>query len=89
MKLLNTNSLASILVISALSIGTASAMTERHTTPLAGAIGISSVDLRVTIEDGTATIFGNVDSGSESGLVSQYVAGMDGVDKVINLISVN
>lgn len=89
MKLLNKTTITSLLLVSALSIGTASAMTERHTTPLSGAIGISSVDLRVTVEDGVATIFGNVDSGAESGLATQYVAGMDGVAKVINLISVN
>ena len=89
MKLFNKTTFASMLVIGALSVGTASAMTDRHTTPLTGALGTSSVDLRVTVEDGVAYLFGNVDSGIESGLVEQHVAGLDGVDKVINLISVN
>lgn len=89
MKLSKTSAFASLLLIGALSVGTASAMTDRHTTQLSGVVGISSVDLRVTVEDGVAYIFGNVDSGAESGLATQHVAGIEGVDKVVNLISVN
>lgn len=89
MRLLNKTTVASLLLIGSMSIGTASAMTGSHTTHLATVIGVSSVDLRVTVEDGVATLFGNVDSGAELSQAKRYVASLDGIDKVINHITVN
>ena len=89
MKLFNKATLASLFVIGALAAGTASAMTDRHTTELTGVLSTSSVNLRVTVEDGVAYLFGNVDSAIESGHAARHVAGIEGVNKVINLITVN
>jgi len=71
--------IASVLAFAA--VGTASA---NFSIP-----GVSSTDLNVRIDNGVATIFGNVDSGVEEALAKNYVEDLDGVDKVIDLITHN
>jgi len=71
-----------LLIASALvfaSVGTASA---NIVIP-----GVSSTDLDVRIDNGVATLFGNVDSGVEEAMAKNYVAGLDGVDRVIDLVT--
>ena len=46
-----------------------------------------SANLNLQIENGVATLFGNVDSSSERILAERLVAGMDGVEKVHNLLT--
>ena len=90
MKLLNTKTLAALAITGALSIGTASAMgLDSGTQPLNSVVGVSSANISVNLDDGVATLFGNVDSGAESALAASHVAKLDGVEQVINLITYN
>ena len=90
MKLLNTKTIAALLITGAMSVGTASAMTlDSGTTQLNSIAGVSSANIRVNVKDGVATLFGNVDSGSEAALAANHVAMQDGISKVRNLISIN
>ncbi len=90
MKLLNTKTLTAVLVAGALSIGTASAMgLSQGTQALTSVVGVSSAAISVNVDDGVATLFGNAESGSEAALAASHVARLDGVDKVINLITYN
>ena len=90
MKLLNTKTLAALAITGALSIGTASAMgLNAGTQPLDSVIGVSSANLSVSLNDGVATLFGNAESGAESALAASHVAKIDGVERVINLITYN
>jgi len=89
MKLLNTKTIATLLVAGAMSIGTASAMTKVETTPLNSIVGVSSSNLNVRVADGVATLFGTVENGSEKALAKSYVEKMAGVDKVIDLVILN
>jgi len=88
MKLFNKKTLASSLVLAAMSIGTASAMTS-HTAPLTGAVGVSGAELNVRVEEGIATLFGNVDSHIEVQLAKNYLNSMQGIHKVIDQVTVN
>jgi osmotically-inducible protein OsmY len=73
-----------------MAAGTASAMgLSQGTQPLDSIVGVSSASLSVNVRDGVATVFGNVESGSEAALAKAYVSQMDGVERVINLITVN
>jgi len=49
--------------------------------------GISSTNLNVSVKDGVATLFGNTESASERQLAERHVAKLEGVDKVINLVT--
>ena len=90
MKLINVKTLAALALTSALSIGSASAMgLNIGTQPVNQIIGVSSASLSVTVNDGVATLFGSTDSGAEAALAEAKVAQMEGVDRVINLISWN
>ncbi len=88
MKLFNKKSFAALAVLGALSIGTASAMSTTSM-PLTSIVGVSSASVQVRITDGVATLFGNVESGSEAAIAQAYVANLDNVDKVINQLLIN
>ena len=90
MKLFNSKTLAALAITGALSIGTASAMgLNAGTQSLDSVIGVSSANLSVSLNDGVATLFGNAESGAESALAASHVAKIDGVERVLNLITYN
>ena len=90
MNILNTKTFTAIALTGALSIGTASAMgLDSGIKPLASVVGVSAPSVSVNIQDGVATLFGNVESNSEAQLAKTYVENIDGVDRVINLVTFN
>jgi osmotically-inducible protein OsmY len=90
MKLINSKSLTTLVLAGALSVGTASAMgLQQGTQALTSVVGVSSASIGVNVSDGTATLFGSAESGSEAALAEAHVAKLDGVEKVINLITFN
>ncbi len=90
MKLLNAKTLAALALTGAMSIGTASAMgLNIGTQPVNQIVGVSSASLSVTINDGVATLFGTTESGAEAALAETKISRMDGVDRVINLVTWN
>lgn len=90
MKLLNTKAFAAIAVTGALSIGTASAMgLDSGTKSLDSVIGVNSASISYKVQDGVATLFGSADSSFESALAKKHVQNIDGVDRVINLVTYN
>lgn len=90
MKLVNIKTVAALVVAGFMSVGSASAMMlDNGNSPLNSVDGVSSANLTVNFKNGVATVFGDVDSGVESALAANYVADMDGVTRVVNLISVN
>lgn len=90
MKFINSKTIASLLVLGAMSIGTASAaIPEGRTVPLTGVIGVQSTDLTIRIKDGVATLFGDVETRGEAALAKSYVEKLEGVDKVRNLVVIN
>ena len=90
MKLFNVKTIAALAITGALSVGTASAMgLDAGTRSLNSVIGVSSASLSVNLDDGVATLFGNVESGAEAALAASHVAKLDGVEQVINLITYN
>jgi mevalonate kinase len=85
-----SKSIAALAIAGALSIGTASAMgLSSGTQPLDSIVGVSSASISVNLTDGVATLFGNVESGAESALAANHVEKIEGVDRVINLITHN
>lgn len=90
MKFINAKSIAALALTGALSIGTASAMgLDSGTKPLNSIVGVNSTSLSYNVRDGVATLFGNADSSFESALAKNHVEQIDGVDRVINLITYN
>ena len=90
MKLFNVKTIAALAITGALSIGTASAMgLDVGTKPLDSIIGVTSATLSVTVNDGVATVWGTTDSGAEAAIAANQVAQMEGVDRVINLVTWN
>ena len=90
MKSLTTKTFAALALTGALSIGTASAMgLDSGTKPLGSVIGVNAPNVSVKIDDGVATLFGNVESFSEASLAQAHVENIDGVDRVINLVTYN
>ena len=90
MKILNAKSFAALALVSAMSVGTASAMgLNIGTKPVNQIVGVSSATLSVTVNDGVATLFGTTESGAEAALAETKVAQMEGVDRVINLVTWN
>ena len=81
------NSFTAITLVTALFAGSASAMVT--SAPLSSVVGLSGVGVNYTIDDGVAMLFGHVDSGIEAALAQSHIEKMEGVDKVINLITVN
>jgi len=82
MKLFNKTAIASVLVLGSLAMGPASAITLNS---LPGVTG-SSIQVHIDRE-GVATLFGQTDSGAEKGIAERHVAKLDGVEKVINLVT--
>ena len=90
MKTLSTKTIAALAITGALSIGSASAMgLNAGTKPLDTIVGISSPSVYVKIDDGVATLFGNVESSFDSNLAENHVENIEGVDRVINLVTYN
>jgi hypothetical protein len=90
MKLLNAKTLAAVALTGALSIGTASAMgLSTGTQPLNSVVGVNSASISYKVQDGVATLFGTTDSKSESQLAQYHIENIDGVDRVINLVTFN
>jgi len=79
MKFLTKTAIATLMVLG--TMGAANAATL-DTIP-----GISSTNLNVTVKDGVATLFGNTDSASERKLAERHVAKLEGVERVINLVT--
>lgn len=79
MKLLKQITIATVLVLG--SIGAASA-TTLETLP-----GVTGTNINLRIDNGVATLFGQADSGGESKIAERHVAKMEGVDRVINLVT--
>ena len=79
MKLFKTTALATVLVLG--SIGAASAVT------LDNLPGVTGPNINVKIDNGVATLFGQADSGSDKQIAERYVANIEGVNKVINLVT--
>jgi hypothetical protein len=85
-----SKSIAALAIAGALSIGTASAMgLSAGTQPLDSIVGVSSASLSVTINDGVATLFGTTDSGAEAAIAANEVSQIEGVERVINLVTWN
>jgi hypothetical protein len=90
MKLLNAKTLAALALTGAMSIGTASAMgLNEGTQPLDSVVGVIGTSISVKVDDGVATLFGNADSFSEASLAESHVERIDGIDRVINLVTYN
>ena len=90
MKLRNTKTFAALALTAGMSVGTVSAMDlDSGTKFLHSVNGVSSPTLSYRVQDGVATLFGDTDSGFESNLAERHVAKIDGVDRVINLITYN
>ena len=87
----NVSKLAAAMVVAGImTAGTTSAMgLSQGTQALLSIVGVSSSSISVNVDDGVATLFGSADSGSEAALAENHVAKLDGVDKVINLITYN
>jgi len=80
MKLIKSTAIA--LVLGTFAMSSAQALTL-------DAPGVVSPSVNLTINDGVATLFGTVDSAPDRAFAEQHVAQMEGVQKVINLISYN
>ncbi len=62
---------------------------ENGSHSLNSVVGVSSTSVRFYLDEGLATIWGDVDSGVESAIAQRKVLHLDGVDKVINRITVH
>ncbi|OED38056.1 hypothetical protein AB833_21380 [Chromatiales bacterium (ex Bugula neritina AB1)] len=81
MKLLAPLILATVLV--------AGCATNTRVVHLSSLPGVNSTTLSVSItEDGVATLTGNVFAGEEARIAREHVAQMEGVERVIDLISI-
>ncbi len=87
----NVSKLAAAMVVAGImTAGTTSAMgLSQGTQALSSIVGVSSSSISVNVDNGVATLFGSADSGSDAALAENHVAKLDGVDKVINLITYN
>jgi len=79
MKLFTKTAIATVLVLG--SFGAANAAT------LDSIPGVTSPSVNVNVNDGVATLFGQVDTASERKLAERHVAKLEGVDRVINLVT--
>jgi hypothetical protein len=90
MNKMNKRAAIALGLTSAMSIGTATAkIPEIGTQPLRSVIEVSNPEVRITVQDGIATLFGNAESRAESLLAEEHAADIDGVEHVINLIEWN
>jgi len=77
MKTIKTLVAATLLTVFA--IGSAQALTVRDVT--------SSANVRITISNGVATIFGNVESSFDKELVARQAKQIEGVERINNLLT--
>ena len=73
---------ATIVIVGTLAAGSASAMIPASIDRLT-----SSVNVNVTVKNGVATLFGNVDSQFERLQIARAAAQLEGVDRVRNLLT--
>ena len=85
---LSTKTIAAVALIGAFSFGNAQAADIKNM-PLNSVIGVNSADLRVTIDNGIATLFGTVENGGEAALAQAHVKKLEGVDTVRSNILLN
>lgn len=81
MNVIKNSLIAAAFVTGAFTMGSASAIT------LDSIPGVSGSSLNVQVNNGVATLSGTADSGAERALVKAYVAKMDNVDRVIDLVT--
>lgn len=87
MKTLTIKTIAALALTGALSVGTASAMgLDSGVKSLNSVTGVSSTNIKYKVDNGVATLFGYVDSNTESALAVAHVGQIDGVERVINRI---
>jgi len=79
MKLLTKTAIATVMAMS--TLGAVNAKT------LDFIPGVTSPNVNVTVQEGVATLFGVVDTHSERKLAERHVAKLEGVDRVINLVT--
>lgn len=77
MKMIKT--LVAATLITTFAIGSAQALTVRDVT--------SSANVRIKVENGVATLWGNVESSFDRELVARQAKKIDGVERVNNLIT--
>jgi len=77
MKTIKT--LIAATLLTSFAMGSANALTVQDVT--------SSANVRVQVENGVATIFGNVESGFDKQLVAQQAKKIEGVERVRNLLT--
>jgi hypothetical protein len=88
MELLKTSLGSLTLATALLAGGSALAIVpESGTRPLPSIVGVTSPNVTVTFEGGTAIVSGSVDSSGEVQLIVSHLANLEGVDKVVNLIT--
>lgn len=89
MDILNTKTVLALGLTGAMSVGTAAAkVPDNHYVPAGHSIiSISSPNLRVTIYDGIATLFGTAESHAEAQAAEEEILDVEGVEHVINLIT--
>lgn len=78
MKLFTKTVIASALVLGSFAVNAAT---------LDSIPGVTAANVNYTVDNGVATLFGSVESKSESKMAERYIAQLDGVDRVINLIT--
>lgn len=88
MEILNTKAVLALGLSGALSVGNAAtSTTTEKTVSDRQIISVSSPDVRVTVYDGIATVFGNAVSSEEAIAMEHEILDVPGVDYVINLIT--
>jgi len=82
-------SAATLLLAVALTGMGSNAYAMKHSSTLTGVVGLSTHSINYTVDEGTATLIGDVDSHVEAALAVAELGKLEGVDRVINLLSVN
>lgn len=86
MKMLTKEAVASVLLLGVLAAGSAQARVENIS--LNGLVGVGGATLSARVEDGVAIVYGEVESGAEAALAYDYVASIEGVDEVLEQVSI-
>ncbi len=87
MEILNTKSILALGISGMISTSAAAAQLPGSVDGENNSIvSVSSNDLRVTVYDGIATLFGNAESAEEAELAEQQIRSIDGIDHVINVL---
>ena len=77
MKLIKTLAVATLMTT--MAMGSAQALTVKDVT--------SSTNVRITVQNGVATLFGNVESSFDKELVARQARKIDGVERINNLLT--